>query len=279
MSRKTVIILLMVLMALTAVSWAVSDKWKLVIKVAGTVESQFGGQSRWEEIWQSRMLQDGDKARTLANSRARIKLSDNSIVTLGQNTEVEMSKYQVEPKSNVVELKLLFGKIRNNVAKSKGKKVKFEVKTPNAVLAARGTDFFVEYSDETAGAPQGGVTRLIVFSDTVELTAGGRSVLIHQGNSAMVGASGNIIVNPPGLRAAPPPAPGSAVTPGTNPDIDLVEYGPQVHEANAQEIPYDPHVPNTTGNPTAGTVQEGGSGPNVVPPSGGEGGHINVIIK
>ena len=277
MSRKTVIILLMVIMALTAVSWAVSDKWKLVIKVAGTVESQFSGQSKWEEIWQSRMLQDGDRTRTLANSRARIKLSDNSLVTLGQNTEVELSKYQVEQKSNVVELKLLFGKIRNNVAKSKNKKVKYEVKTPNAVLAARGTDFFVEYSNETAGEqPQGGVTKLIVFSDTVELTAGGRTVLIHQGNSAMVGASGNITVNPPGLKAAPPSPPG---VPNAIPDIDLVEYQPQTHEANAQEIPYDPHVPNTAGNSTPNTVQEGGTGPNVVPPSGGEGGHINVIIK
>ncbi len=276
MSRKTVIILLIAIMALTAVSWAVSDKWKLVIKVAGTVESQFGGQSKWEEIWQSRMLQDGDKARTLANSRARIKLSDNSLVTLGQNTEVELSKYQVEQKSNVVELKLLFGKIRNNVAKSKDKKVKYEVKTPNAVLAARGTDFYVEYSNETAGEPQGGVTRLIVFSDTVELTAGGQTVLVHQGNSAMVGASGNIVVNPPGLKAAPPSPPG---TPGVNPDIDMVEYEPQVYEANAQEIPYDPHIPNTIGGNNPNTVQEGGSGPNVIPPSGGEGGHINVIIK
>lgn len=276
MSRKTVIILLMVLMALTAVSWAVSDKWKLVIKVAGTVESQFAGQSKWEEVWQSRMLQDGDRTRTLANSRARIKLSDNSLVTLGQNTEVELSKYQVEQKSNVVELKLMFGKIRNNVAKSKDKKVQYEVKTPNAVLAARGTDFYVEYSNETAGEPQGGVTKLIVFSDTVELTAGGQTILIHQGNSAMVGASGNIVVNPPGLEASPPSPPG---TPNLKPDVDLVEYEPQVYEANAQEIPYDPHIPNTTGNPSPNTVQEGGTGPNVVPPAGGEGGHINVIIK
>ena len=277
MRKKIAIILLIAIVALTVSAWAVSEKWKLVIRLKGTVESQFRGKNRWEQIWQSRMLQDGDRARTMANSKARIKLADNSMVTLGQNTEVELSKYQVEKKSNITEIKLFFGKVRNRVTKAKGKKTRYRVKTPNAVLAARGTEFYVEYDNEQAGNGSGGVTKLIVFSDTVEMIVGDKSVLVHQGNSAMVGPSGNIVVNPPGLKAAPP---GSPVTPG-NPDIDLIEYDPTVYEATAHDVPHDPHAPSTStavsgDNPN--TVQEGGSGPNVVPPLS-ETGNINVIIK
>jgi hypothetical protein len=268
-------VLLCAVVLCSSTSWAVTGDWKLVIKVKGVVESQFQGDPKWERIWQNRLLHDGDKTRTGSDSRAIIRLVDNSYFTLGENTEVEVSKFQLTSTERELKMKITAGKMRSSIGKFTGKNSKVEVQTPNAVMAARGTEFFVEYDDKTAGPGAGGVTRVIVFESTVAVTSNGVTQLVTAGNSAEIGPSGNIMLNPPGLEAS---IPGSMQPSPQAPDVDLIEFDPVIYQAGTAGVPSDPYVPNSpvaTGGSADYVPQNGGA---FVPPPGNTG-SIIVIIK
>ncbi|MCL5773378.1 MAG: FecR family protein [Firmicutes bacterium] len=174
--------------------WGISPNWKLVVKLTGTVESQKADQTSWVGIWRSRMLEDGDKARTLDKSLANIRLADQSIIKMGPNTVVEMAKFQLTEQSRLAQLKMDAGVIRVKVGKFSGKESKFEVKTPNAVLAARGTDFYVKQEKVTKQGP-GGNTNIIVFSGVLDVNNGRTSITLLAGNTCTVTPGGVLIPN------------------------------------------------------------------------------------
>lgn len=223
---------------------ALESRWKLVVRVKGDVDSQRFQKTTWKKIWQSRMLANGDKARTHSDSRANIRLADQSVITIGENTIVEMSQFELTPKSRLVKINLLVGKLRVKVSKFLGKKSKFEVTTPTAVLAARGTDFYCEQSEQssTAGgfpvgvlgqlggphlnqqiltqSPVAGSFKLIVFDGVVTAQIGTQTLNVYPGQTLTLGALGVAIApTPPGRASAPgAPAPGDA-------DLQSPDYG------------------------------------------------------
>lgn len=268
MKRNIVIILLVTfIIAVFSAAYCARDNWKLVVRVKGTVENQYAGSSKWHLIWQSRKLQDGDKARTQENSRAKIRLADQSVITLGENTEVEMSEFHVKEQSRVAKIKLFLGRIRTRVGRFTGKESKFEVKTPNAVLAARGTDFTTEYVTRSPGK-----TNVIVFSDSVDVLVNGKKkATVTQGNAAQIDAQGNVIMNPPGVSPMPPGQ-------GKGVDGDMVEYEPEyTEEATDSEVPREPST--VEGAPT-GSSPDGTTGePGGIQPPPGDTGDVYIIIE
>jgi len=203
MARYLLIALLLVTVTLLALqpAAAAQNDWKLVVRVKGTVQSQKSGDANWVGIWQSRMLQNGDKARTLDASRANIRLADQSVVTLGANTVVAMEQFSMTPQSRTAVINLVSGRIRANVGRFTGQQSRFQVTTPNAVLAARGTEFFVEQDKVTRQG--GGNLTLLVFSGTVNVTAGGNTFTLYPGWSMTFTPAGGFVVNPPGQAPAP----------------------------------------------------------------------------
>lgn len=280
---KTPVFLVIFLILAYSVAFAALEDWKLVTRLAGVVQSQFGGAGKWFEIAVSKRLTNGDRARTLDNSRAKIQLADQSVITLGEKTMVEMSKFQLSDRSRTVQVKVITGRIRAKVGEFVGQKSEFEVQTPNAVMAAKGTEFWVEYSGGTiestgaqnslSGMPflaesnsSGGVTSLAVFSNTVALTAGGKTIDVHAGNTAMVGPDGVIILNPVGLNIS------LSGKSQRTPDADLLEYKPA-----ERERPRDPYMQINTVPPGSdpGLHQKPGG---INPDAGGNTGNINIII-
>ncbi|MFH1454526.1 MAG: FecR family protein [Armatimonadota bacterium] len=197
MNKKTVLTILSILIITSVVvstAFAASSAWKLVVRLKGDVESQKQGTDTWDKIWQSRMLKDGDKARTGDDSYGKIELSDGSITLIGSNTTVEMSQYNVTDNERISKMKLDKGMIRVFVTKFLTGKSTFEITTPNAVLAARGTEFYAEYGVPGAQVPTD--TNLAVFSDAVLVTSATERYLIEQGQTASIDAKGTITINP-----------------------------------------------------------------------------------
>ncbi|MCL5037255.1 MAG: FecR family protein [Chloroflexi bacterium] len=221
-------------------AWAVSEAWKLVARINGKVESQKSNEAGWSPIWQARLLRDGDRARTLGDSRARIILADKSYVILGQNTTVELENFKLTPQSRFVNLKLLTGRLRAEVSKFMGKDSNFEITTPNGVLSARGTEFFVEQKpeneepvageEETAQLGGLGNTVLMVFSGAVWVAGStpvyaGQSAIIQPGGFTMIYQTGAL---PPGaVLGGGTEGEGTEGTGGTegggDPDVDLTQ--------------------------------------------------------
>src|SRR2546427_12804512 len=98
-----------------------------------------------------------DVIETQADSRAKALFDDDSILTVGENSRVEASEYIYDPANNQRSsvLRMIQGKARALVGKLfAGLGSRFEVHTPTAVAAARGT-YFVVWTQEKASQKMG----------------------------------------------------------------------------------------------------------------------------
>lgn len=198
------------------------EPWRIVVRVQGRVESLEPGQTSWAPIFRSRRLNDGASARTLTESVANINLADQSSFRIGPNSEVEMTKFELTPQGRTIVFTLRAGKVQADVARLLGKQSRFEVKTPNGVLAARGTQFSVTVMKEselrslqqTESRPQASIANvdgvdLLAQNDPYvtlvavhEGTVTGRAIGVHRafnlqpGDRAILGVQ-TLQINPP----------------------------------------------------------------------------------
>lgn len=161
-----------------------------VFNSRGWVEYKKAGSSRWKRISsRSRIiLKEGDRVRTKRASTVRIYMDDGSKIQLSPRSSFKLNTENKKETS----LGLFFGRIRSWVKK---RSKRFEVRTPSAVCAVRGTDF-------TVSADAQGNTRVEVYSGGVMTgDASGRMVLVKAGQMINVGVGkglGKVRNNPNG---------------------------------------------------------------------------------
>jgi FecR protein len=119
-----------------------------------------------------------DVIQTQNESRARALFQDDSMLTVGENSRVEIDEYIYNPEKNVRQaiVKLVQGQVRALVSKVfKANGSKFEVHTPSAVAAARGTYFTVWVENGQSGIIN------IGEKGRVDFTSGGMTVAVDPG--------------------------------------------------------------------------------------------------
>lgn len=92
----------------------------------------------------------GDAIYTMEQSRARLQLNDESILTLGSDTDLVINKSVYDPSasSRSVFIKMAVGKARFWIKKlADYKDADFKIKTKTAIVGVRGSDFVVEATD------------------------------------------------------------------------------------------------------------------------------------
>ncbi|MDH3974886.1 MAG: FecR family protein [Deltaproteobacteria bacterium] len=113
--------------------------------VRGKVDVLKKGEKRARLVKKGAKLVVGDIVRTKSQSRAQISFIDESKVNMAQNSRVEIKEFSYKPekKERKSLLRTFRGKIRALIPRFLlGDDSKFEVETPTAVAAVRGTDFF-----------------------------------------------------------------------------------------------------------------------------------------
>jgi co-chaperonin GroES (HSP10) len=103
-----------------------------------------------------------DTYETKAKARAKLLFEDDSLVSLGENTKLQITENVYNPGKNMraASMKVLSGRIRVLVGRVfSGTGSKFEVHTPTAVAAARGT-YYIVWLYEQDGKPATGVVNL-----------------------------------------------------------------------------------------------------------------------
>ena len=94
-------------------------------------------------------LQEGDEVITKEKGSVDLIFDDDStIIRLSENTNLVVKKIEKDKTSHSSLLELIKGKIVNIVNKVSGVRKSFEVKTPTAVAAVKGTEFAVEATDK-----------------------------------------------------------------------------------------------------------------------------------
>jgi hypothetical protein len=129
-------------------------------------------------------VQENDLLRTDDHGRVRIKLADQSVLSIGVKSQLRVARHDTTSRQTSVELN--FGKLRAQIAKITRAGGRFEVRTPTAVAGFIGTNFGVDASDPD-------VTKFICISGSVQITSvdpaitgtftcrGGNTVTVHRG--------------------------------------------------------------------------------------------------
>lgn len=119
-----------------------------------------------------------DVIQTQDESRTKALFQDDSMLTVGENSRVEIDEYIYNPEKNVRQaiVKLMQGQVRALVSKVfKANGSRFEIHTPSAVAAARGTYFTVWVENGQSGIIN------IGEKGRVDFTSGGITVAVDPG--------------------------------------------------------------------------------------------------
>ncbi len=222
-------------------------------------------------------------------SKTRALFLDDTLLTVGENSRVEITEQIYDPDRNMRSLvaNLVRGKIRALVGRIfEGAGSKFEVHTPTAVAAARGTYFVVwieeekpaqvgarartpqvrpvAFSGETLAQLPGGATGVanIGTSGAVSLTSAGQTVLVNPGQFSI--APPGLPPMPPAIMAPTAPAAASAATAIKSTEVKDApkpESPKEVLQATGGNAPVGapPALPAPAPTPVASGGQPGGT--------------------
>ena len=122
----------------------------LFIEVQGHVRVSHPGVPRPVPLQLYDAVRIKDVIETQRGSQAKALFYDDSLLTVGEHSRVQITEHLFDPARNkrCLVVKLLWGAVRALVGKEfSGSGSKFEIHTPSAVAAARGT-YFVVWADQ-----------------------------------------------------------------------------------------------------------------------------------
>ncbi len=120
-----------------------SQSWDARLKVvSGTVMVKTIAGDEWSKITGEMPLDPNDVVKTSADGIAELYLDDKGSITLGRNTELEITDLVQDDAIFTLTVGSLVAKVKHFL----NEKYKMQVRTPSAVCAIRGTEFAVEYS-------------------------------------------------------------------------------------------------------------------------------------
>lgn len=119
--------------------WAANTFGK-VSKLTGSAKVQRGAQGPWLNASNGMTVYCGDRAVTGDKCRMEITMTIGGILRVEENSQVDFE----EKSGGVVGLQVWLGRVWSSIRKVVTPTSKFEVSTPSAVAAVRGTEFFVD---------------------------------------------------------------------------------------------------------------------------------------
>jgi hypothetical protein len=159
---------------------AADDTTATAIEVTGTVVYE-AEEGVFKPVAMGQLFGEGDHVLTRENSGLHLVLADGSSITLGPNSELTLSKIGSGKEGSQTFLELLKGTANAIVQKLKlGSS--FEMKTPNAVAAVKGTEF--EVSEDGSAGTVSVREGIVAMSDS----QGGNTVQIPPMSRAQAGA-------------------------------------------------------------------------------------------
>jgi hypothetical protein len=121
-----------------------------MIGATGDVKVKHKNQPDWQSAKLKMDIYNADIIQTKTESRCEVKLLEGSVVRIGEKSEFEFSDASVAKNSKKVNAQLKRGKVWSNIAKLTNKQEGFEIKTPTAVCAVRGTIYRINADSSTS---------------------------------------------------------------------------------------------------------------------------------
>ena len=110
-------------------------------------------------------------------ARARVALDDGSVLNVGADSSLRVTKHDAATQQT--DLELGYGRVRANAVKQTKPGAIFQIRTPTGVAGVVGTDFFLAFENY--------VTRIVVFEGKVRFcNLAGVCVEVSQGQSSTI---------------------------------------------------------------------------------------------
>ena len=172
MSIRRRIGMVVMVLTLVGVAWAPGQSWGqaderigTVLAVDGTAEVRAANATTWEPLQFRAALFPNDTVRTTANSKVKVLLRDDSILTLAERSEMQFTEFLLTPQQRRTAISLALGTLRVVTTKIFGAGSTTEVRTANTVAGVRGTTFVVIFIPAAATGPE--ETEVISLEGTV----------------------------------------------------------------------------------------------------------------
>ncbi len=152
----------------------------LVTFIKGVASIKLAEAEEWKDLQLNDKITQGNWIRTSPQGTIEISFENHFSVLLRPNTTIEITS--ARKKSAIYMLYKLFidiGKTISKIKKGTGKETRYEIKTPSAVAAARGTEF-------RAGVDTDVTTRLEVLAGIVDVEAARKKVEVAAGEGTLV---------------------------------------------------------------------------------------------
>ncbi len=110
--------------------------------LSGSVYLKAKAAPKWKVAEKGAAVEVGDKVKTGSDGRASIEIEDGSRLSLGNDSELELTEFTLKKDKRSAVYSLSTGKLRAYVGKFTGK-TDVKVKTPTSTSGIKGTDFIV----------------------------------------------------------------------------------------------------------------------------------------
>ncbi len=119
----------------------------------------------------------GDSLKTGPRSSVAIRFADNSVVTLHQSSEMRFDHLSAHGETGMVDsrLNLIDGRLDTRVTPATGPGSRFQIQTPSAISAVRGTEYRAAVKDN------GGASNIEVLEGSVGVAGGNKGRLVPAG--------------------------------------------------------------------------------------------------
>ena len=173
--------ILIVLFCLMAQSLFIVSRLASAKAVSGQVELRRNGGGAFQPVTLGETVKTGDEIQTGANGRAEFAWADGTRWKLEPNTRLSITRAASNSwrKTEQTQFRLDAGKVFVRVVKTLAPGSSFQIETPSAVAAVRGTVWSIEVA--------GDQTRVGVYKGFVEVTGAKGAETVRPGKEAVAG--------------------------------------------------------------------------------------------
>lgn len=169
-----------------------------IISITGSAEIQRARSSTSEPAKVGSLMQLGDQLSTEDDSSVAIEFADKSVLSLHENSLVHFDHLSAHGVTGMVDsrLNLLKGRMDTKVTPAVGPGSRFEIETPSAISAVRGTVYRALVMDN------GDKSNIEVLHGKVAVSGANKQLLVNKGYGTQV-ATGQPPLPPKALLPAP----------------------------------------------------------------------------
>lgn len=174
----------MIILGFLLPAWGTETGVAVIVKMKGDLQARIGKAPEWEKASKGQILQEGDQLRTGENGLAMIKyLAEKNLLRMKPKSSLTIVGKDKKDKQ-ASQVRVDVGAVLFHLRK-RGKKGRFQIKTPTSVATVKGTRFWVIVEED-------GKTFVITLENLVELLnlATGKSILVGSGQTGVSGKDG-----------------------------------------------------------------------------------------